>query len=503
MGVVDASTLNYMTADEIFGMPPPPGPPPSQQQNAAPAEPARDADGYSVPAASNDPISQAQREAAAAAGGNVGEDGEHAFKLNIKNEPLQEEDPQAKQAALSNVVNTLSMGMPTRKTGTVRGRRDVRSTIFAPAPPVAESSTATAASVTTATTAPTPVSRSSTFASSSATTPTRPSAVAALASEGSVAGTSDTQSVRSATSLSSLAHLKHIDSASPGLNTSIIETVSASFEDGGLKATHLAGEIAFSYNPTAESPGGTETIRIDNFALLESLGPNRIFVQHTSAPDEFTLDTNHLQHKATVGFTFRAHDDQAAALAAHCPLVIKPIWKPTGDKLGLLLQYRLNPEAKSFVSAAAGQPATVVLRNVVFIASYEGARASGVQTKPSGTHLKDKHIVYWRMSELTLTDVWSKIVCRIIGEQGAEPQPGHIDARWEYVVPAGAPSGHGTGITISRRTAGASAPVEEDNADPFADEAVTSPPTANGNGVAAWAEVPAVRQIVSGKYEAK
>lgn len=247
--------------------------------------------------------------------------------------------------------------------------------------------------------------------------------------------------------------------------------------------------------------------------LLEAIGPNRIFVHNTTAAETFALDTTHLQaHKPTVGFTYRAFGESATALGRHCPLVVKPVWKPTGDKLGLLLQYRLNAAA---ASATAGRPVT--LHNLVLIATYEGARASGAQTKPTGTHVKDKHLVYWRIGDVTLTDAWAKIVCRIVGQQGAEPQPGHVEARWEYAVGEGdstASFGVGVGISISQldgkdgkgKDRADEPEDDDDDSDPFADDSgVTSARAADGSsdGGDSWVEVPTVRQIVSGRYEAK
>jgi F-BAR domain only protein len=223
------------------------------------------------------------------------------------------------------------------------------------------------------------------------------------------------------------------------------------------------------------------------------IGPNRTFVSNTPAPDEFTLDTSHL-HKASVGFAYRAHSDESTSLAEHCPLALRPAWRPDGDKLGFVLQYRLNPSARG-----AGP---VTLHNVVFVVSYEGARASGAQTKPAGTLLKDKHIVYWRMAELTLTGDWVKIVCRILGEQNAEPQPGKVEARWEYAVPQASAGEAGTGISVSRlgESKGKGKATEEED-DPFADESVASPKVTEGRG--SWVDVPLVKKIVSGRYEAK
>jgi len=226
-----------LTAEDIFDAPPPES---VTQQKAEKAEAGKDSEGFTIPTSTNDPISQAQREASAASGGGGGEETDQLFRLNIQSEPVAEEDADAKQAAMSNVANTLSsMTVPSRKTGTVRGRRDVRNTIYVPAPPLNESSSENPLPV------PSPALPGLT---------SKPSAVAALASEASIAGTSDTQSVRSATSLGSLAPFKHPDMHGPGLNSSIIETVSATFEGKELKAVKISGEIAFSYNPGSSSP---------------------------------------------------------------------------------------------------------------------------------------------------------------------------------------------------------------------------------------------------------
>lgn len=205
---------------------PPPGPPPSHVKAAA--EPKKDAEGFTIPPSMDDPISQAQREA--------GGDAEQLFKLNIQNTPVPEEDPDAAKEAVSNVSSALQMGMPSRK-GTLRGRRDVRNTIYVPS---SNGDGASDSPVPPSPIPPTPPMPAG-F--------TKPPAVAALTSEASVAGTSDSQSVRSGNSLGTLAPAKHPEMTDPGLNASIIETMTASFADGAVKSAKIGGEIAFSYNP--------------------------------------------------------------------------------------------------------------------------------------------------------------------------------------------------------------------------------------------------------------
>ncbi len=245
---------------------------------------------------------------------------------------------------------------------------------------------------------------------------------------------------------------------------------------------------------------------MNNFPQLDSIGPNRVFVNNTPSPDEFSVDVSHLS-VTSPAFTYRVHAEDESALSTHCPLILNPVWKPQGDKLGLLLQYKLNPNS--------ALPRPVTLSNVVFVATYEDARASGVQTKPSGTHLKDKHLVYWRLGDVTLTDDWSKLICRVIGEQNAEPKPGHIEVRWDYApaVPSGdgeTPS-FGSGISLSRLVdskgkekakEGDGESGDGDEVDPFADDSGPLSPTSIKDS-RRWVEVPLVRRLMSGKYEAK
>lgn len=237
-----------------------------------------------------------------------------------------------------------------------------------------------------------------------------------------------------------------------------------------------------------------ETIRVNNFPNLEAIGPNRIFVHNVSPdrPDEFSLDLSHLHNKTSPAFTYRVHipGGDSASLAEHAPLLLRPAWKPQGDKLGLLLQYSLNPAFR--VSGP------ITLHNVVFVATYEGARASGVQTKPSGTHLKDRHLVYWRLGDVTLTSEPQKIVCRIVGAENAEPKPGHVEARWEYSPPEGAVVGSGISISALAESKGKEKEKEEAD-DPFADEGLASPDLPDAQR---WVDVSLVRKMVGGKYDA-
>jgi len=170
------------------------------------------------------------------------------------------------------------------------------------------------------------------------------------------------------------------------------------------------------------------------------------------------------------------------------PWILKPTWKPDGDKLGLVVPYAANP--------ACTLTAPIVLRNVVLVATYSGGRAVRVQTKPAGTHLADKQLVYWRLGDVTLDGTERRIVGRVFGEPGAVLRPGTVDVRWEHV---GSESGAAliSGVTISREELGGHETA--DDKDPFADEE-NQPHSEAGK---TWADVPLARKLVSGRYEAR
>ncbi|KAL2061030.1 hypothetical protein VTL71DRAFT_9082 [Oculimacula yallundae] len=473
-GPSNARTINGTapsTSPDLSDVQPPPGPPPSHIKAAA--ETQRDAEGFSVPAPMNDPISQAQQDAAL-------ELEQPQFKLDIRNEPIPEQDADA-QAALSNVANTLrSSTTPSRKAGTVRGRRDVRNTIFVPALPTGNSLDVAGSGIQ--------------YPPSPGIAPGRAAALAALSSGEHASGqnASDTTSIRSGHSLANHAVVKHSESHAPGLHASIIETVSVMFVNGLVTTSKINGEIALVYNKDADDlsfSSNNETIRINNFPAMEAIGPNRTFIHPVSEqkPDEFTIDLSPLSSKPSVAFTYRVHVDEAT-MTTQGPLLLKQSWKLQGEKLGLVIEYSLNP-------AFSSEP--VAFTNLVLVGMYEGARATACQTKPTGTHIKEKSLVYWRIGDVTLSHDWHKIICRVSGTEGAMPEPGHVEARWEIVNPANTPTGSEISISRFEQSKGKG---KEENDDPFADATSPGlPVTPLGN----WIDVGMQRKLISGKYEAR
>ncbi|SLM37512.1 Muniscin C-terminal [Lasallia pustulata] len=422
----------------------------------------RDAEGFSVPTSSNNDISRAQQEALAS------EAEQPQFKLDIRNEPIREEDGEA-QTALSNVANTLRAQAqqiaPPRRLNTNRGRRDVRNTIFVPSPQTPEN-----------------LDPTDTFgASASPMLATRP---AALITEGHRG--SDAQSVRSSHSLSSLAPnaVRHPDLHQPGLGASVVETISAWFSNGQVTKAVVIGELALAHNPTdAPTSLATESIRLENFPVLERVAPNPTFIsQIPSRSGEYSVNLAQIS-RTTVAFKYQVHLEDLH-LAAHAPMVLTPSWKIEATQASVILSYNFNP---AFASAAKR---SVSLKNVLVMINIENSRALSCQSRPAGTFSKEKSMIYWKMGDITLDGYAAapqKLLARFATE--SEAKAGSVEVRWE--ISGDDAMGLGSGLSLSQ-----SGSAREEGVDPFADEGVAA------NGSALWKEVPLVRKLVSGKYVA-
>ncbi|KAH0167957.1 hypothetical protein KCU67_g3682, partial [Aureobasidium melanogenum] len=469
-------------------------------QPTQPTQPIRDNQGFSEPPAAFDAISQAEREAA-----DANDASQPSFKLDIRNAPIAEEGG---DAALTTMANTLKMQAPpptSRRAGTVRGRRDMRASVYGQSPVTTPDVTTEEEPVRTispalqtheTTRAPLEISTSSLptaqspsspgFASSSsAFSPFHGSAQAIAANvfarPASRIGESDYDagSIRSGRSLSSSQSQtnKHPDLHEPGLNSSIIETVSAWFEQGQLTRSVTIGEIALAYNPTNfTSPFGHENIRVDGFSSLEKVAPNPAFLTAASEQSgEYSVNLGGIS-KTAVAFKYQVSNPGATA----APLLLTPAWKIEPTQTSAILSYSLNPA----FTLPAGQ-SSVTLQNVVLMLYLDPtSKASTCLSKPVGNFDKTKNLIYWQLGNITLSSTPGKLLARFQTPEG-EAKPGHIEAKWEVV---GADLGTGLGISVKE---------EAKEADPFADESLA---TAEGGN---WKRVAEVRRVVSGVYQAK
>ncbi|KAK3671815.1 Suppressor of Profilin deletion [Recurvomyces mirabilis] len=510
-------------------------PKPTQPEPVPMAETQRDAEGYSLPPQTLDPISQAQADAAAA-----GEGSSPAFNVNIRNAPIQDESTDS-HAALTSMASTLSPPpFVASKVGTVRGRRNRPVSTIAGGAPMTESPAAQPSpSILPPTTFappsapppsaapvqaeqardafPSPPQAPAAHQSSLPSIPQSPGAaigvVGAVGAAGAAAGVAaggfspfssttnqplpfrpesaagDTGSIRSGRSLTSTSSqvMKHPELTETGLNSSVVETVSARFENGKLTSSSLIGEIALAYNPANfNSPFGSETIRLENFASLEKVAPNPAFISPTATgkEGEYTLNLSSLA-KTQVAFKYQI---QSEASAAHTPLLVTPAFKIEPTQASIIVAYNLHPDFHLHGRTS------LTLSNVVLALTLDGAKASGCQSKPMGSFSRERNLIYWQLGDVTVSagSAPQKLLARFTTD--SEAVGGSVEARWEIGGEEVMMLGSGLAVSVSGQPSGAA-----DGSDPFADEEGA----AAGGLTAVWRGVRGVKKLASGAYTAK
>lgn len=274
--------------------------------------------------------------------------------------------------------------------------------------------------------------------------------------------------------------VKHPEMNQPGLNGSIVETVSADFSGGQVSRSSVIGELALAHNATkANSASGQATIRLDNFPVLEKVAPNPAFIsQIPSRSGEYTVDLAQLS-RTSVAFKYKVHLD-ASQVAAHAPISLVPSWKVEPTQASVILSYSFNT---AFVSPSQRR---VSLRNVVVLINIDKAKALTCQSKPVGTFSKEKSMIYWKLGDISLdayAEAPQKLLARFSTE--GEAQAGTVEVRWKISGEHCAGLGSGLGLSM------VSGPGGEGGTDPFADE---------GFGSEGWKAVAVARKLMSGKY---
>ncbi|KAF2649562.1 hypothetical protein K491DRAFT_610507 [Lophiostoma macrostomum CBS 122681] len=499
-----SSAINGTTQDTIPELKETLSPPPP---NSVPVpEPEKDAEGFSVPPSASDAITEAEREA----GLMPSEiNSTPQFKLDIRNAPIQEEDGDA-DAALANMASTLraQAAPPARRSNTLRGRRDVRNTIFVPNPATPE---LTSIGETPVPPIPSAGSGSGTVPLASPPIPTQIETQPAQAIQAAQPvqpaspafklphrtlltddhAASDTQSVRSGRSLSSSASttIKHPDLHEPGLNASLVETASAWFENGNVTKAMVIGQVALAFNPIDLSAGpfGTENIRLENFPVLEKVAPNPAFIEQTpNSPGNYIVDLAKIT-KTSVAFHYQLHLD-SSNLSSFAPIILSPAWKSEATQTSVLLHYSLNPQF------SLGDATSVTLHNLVLVVRLEpGVKTTSCQSKPPGTFSRDKGLIYWRLGDVTFSKDQPAQTMRVRFFTDSEAKPGNTEARWEITGDQSLSLGSGLGVSQS-------SPVEakqESESDPFADTDEHPPPA---TPTVSWKPVASVKRISSGTY---
>jgi hypothetical protein len=376
-----------------------------------------------------------------------------------------------------------------RNAGTIRGRRDVRNTIFI-ASPTNELPPSSAGS-----------------GSQPPTSPMRhmasPSIAPSLATDDYTV--SDTTSVRSGHTVHGAGATIHPDLYEPGLNASIIETVNAWFSEGNVTKSFVVGELALANNATPGSAVDHTRIRLDNFQVLEKVAANPHFVQEVAkdAGDEkrgeYDIQLGSISRPMpTVAFKYQLHVDPTNP-SAYCPVIFKPVWNLEELQASAIIYYTPNP---SFISPSA-EPIT--LKNLVLTINLDTAAEDKITKQPresvahatsaamypntGATFRRKTSTVTWRIPELevkapTAPGAEGKFLVRFVTSTPG-PRKGTVEAKFELRT---------TDSTARLGITRAASDAEQAEVDPFADDGRETQPSAS------WLGVPTARKLIGGKY---
>lgn len=432
------------------------------------------------------PIDQVQNDASFASSPAD----ESARNFMIRDKPIQEDESEA-QLAMSNMANQLrsqaqSSGL-NRIQGSVRGRRDVRNTMYIPSSTEALASSARPGP---AVTIPEAVGSTDNVLASPIQ---RPPHIAALHDDHGVG--SDTTSIHSARSLAGPS--QHPDLHEPGLNASVVETVHSTFTETGISKSFVLGEVAFAYNPSGSSDPDHENIRLQRFELLDKVAANPIFLTQIKSTGDaataeeqagsYTLTTSAIRRPSPmIGLKYQLHIEESS-LAKYSPVLLTPAWQIVEGQVSVIVLYSLNPV---FGSEA------LTLKNVSISVGLDtsgegtGKAASAMMAPTQGASFRRKtSAVIWRLNEFTVKPEQERLLVRFM-TQGGVPKKGAVELKFEI-------SGRSaSGIGIEKM---ATAGADREN-DPFADDIGT------GDAATAeekrWEGIPTKMKLLAGRYTA-
>ncbi|KAJ9630082.1 Suppressor of Profilin deletion [Knufia peltigerae] len=410
----------------------------------------------------------------------------------IRDKPIQEDESEA-QNALSTMANQLrtqaqSSGI-NRVQGSVRGRRDVRNTMYVPS-----GTEPFAASPSMPRTGPPVTIPSGGNPADNIASPIQRPPPAAIIHEDHGLG-SDTTSIHSSRSLAGPTH--HVDLHEPGLNASIVENVHSWFTEQGITKCLVLGEVAFAYNPPPSGESGQEIIRVQHFELLDKVAANPIFLTQVKPTGDalaeeqagsYTVATPAIRRPSPmIGLKYQLHID-TANLGRYCPVFITPAWQVIQGQVSVIVLYSLNPVFGNQAITLKNAQITV---NLDVSGEGTGRPVSAMMSPTEGAVFRRKtSAVVWRHADLEVKPEQQRLLVRFMTE-GGMPKKGTIELKFEI------PGRTASGVGVEKVVTGG----EEKDNDPFADDTAGS--SARGSGEEKrWESLPTKTKLISGRYTA-
>ena len=422
---------------------------------------------------------------------------ESARNFMIRDQPIQEDESEAQQA-LNTMANQLRTQAQTsglnRGSGTVRGRRDVRNTMYVPSSGESSAPNQSVSRAFPDVTTPPVTSPLETIAASPIP---RPAAAAILQEEHGVG--SDNASIYSSRSMAFTS--LHTDLHEAGLNASIVETVQSWFTESGVSKSLVLGEVAFAYNPSGFSDPDHEIIRMQKFELLDKVAVNPIFLTQVKPSGgalaeeqagSYTVSTSAIRRPSPlIGLKYQLHMDENN-LGRYSPVLITPAWQVIEGQVSVIILYSLNPLFQSGSEALNLKNVQITI-NLDTSGEGSGKAVSAMMAPTQGATFRRKtSAVVWRYNDFSVKPEQERLLVRFMTE-GGMPQKGTVELKFEI------PGVTASGVTVEKMVTSAAGT----DSDPFADDTGDNLSSARESAEEKrWEAVSTRSKLISGRYSA-
>ncbi|TIA88991.1 hypothetical protein E3P99_02277 [Wallemia hederae] len=338
----------------------------------------------------------------------------------------QDED----RAAMSKVRQSLIATAPVqRRPTTMRGRRDVRNTMFVsdvpddmPLGEALKQRGGSSSGSATAVPTPPPINP---FTASTPTTTSPPSlnpkpSTEGIANERTMSMSSTTPSLTpSVQNRAALDPFEGTDAMLEGLKPAITETVNVLMKGGEIVKVMITGEINLWYKPSS-IVGDAPTLRLSAFEQLEKVAPNPQYLsQVADKHGEYKVDMEALSRvgKALV-LKYQLYISQSQ-LNIFIPISVNMKWRNELNTHSAIVNYALNHDSKLIKKGN-------VLKGVQFIIPIS---AKNVQSKPQGIYSPERKRITWMLNDIDQSTPSDKILARfVVDDEHLQQQPAQL--RW-------------------------------------------------------------------------
>lgn len=323
------------------------------------------------------------------------------------------------RAAMSKVRQSLIATAPVqRRPTTLRGRRDVRNTMFVndvpddmPLGEALKQRGAAGGAINPFTGAP--------IITSPPSLNPKPS-TEGIATERTMSMSSTTPSLTpSIQNKSTFDPFEGSDAMLEGLKPAITENVNVLMKGGEVIKVMITGEINLWYKPLSTS-SDSPTLRLSAFEQLEKVAPNPQYLQQI--PDkhgEYKVDLEALSKvgKALV-LKYQLYISQSQ-LKSFVPMFVNMKWRYELNTHSAIVNYALNEESRLVKKGKT-------LKGVQFLIPIS---AKNVQSKPQGVYSPERKKITWMLNDIDGGNPADKILARfVVDDEQHQQQPAQL--RW-------------------------------------------------------------------------